>query len=358
MIIFVLILFAVTCIGISVSKKNQFFEDYSSPKNTGAINAVFSVLIFLNHSVGYLDLNGVLDAPYFILFRFLGQFVVATYLFYSGFGIMESYKKKGHNYIKAMPVNRLFKTWYHFAIVVAIYAVISIGIRGIKYKPTHILLAFTGLTALGNSNWYMFVTFVLYILLIVSFFIFKKSKVSAMVLFTVLVVGFSLIEYGAGLGTRWYNTIFCFPAGMFFSLFKPKIDKFFMMNDASWAIGFSICLAGFIIFSSTRYVSIANYNLFAVFGAVTITVLMMKIKIGNSVLSWFSKHIFSFFILQRIPMLLMKHFGFAKNGYIFIIVCFFFTILLAVLFDMLTDKLDALVFKKRKKIKKQSEITV
>ena len=128
MIIFVLILVAIICSGLTVANKNEFYSDYCSPKNTNTVNAIFSILIFLSHAVTYVDLNGAFDAPYFTLRKFLGQLVVITYLFFSGYGIMESIKKKGTLYVKQMPVNRFFKLWYHFAIVIVLYTIVSVGI--------------------------------------------------------------------------------------------------------------------------------------------------------------------------------------------------------------------------------------
>jgi hypothetical protein len=145
---------------IICGKKNEFHIDYCSPKNTNTINAIFSILIFLSHAGTYVKLDGTLDAPYFELRSFLGQLVVVTYLFFSGFGIMESIKKKGMPYIKAMPKNRFFKLWYHFAIVILLYTLVSVGIMGRRYSFSKWILSFIGLKSIGNSNWYLFVTFV------------------------------------------------------------------------------------------------------------------------------------------------------------------------------------------------------
>ena len=40
----------------------------------------------------------------------MGQLVVVMFLFYSGYGIGESYKKKGVNYVQQMPVHRILTT--------------------------------------------------------------------------------------------------------------------------------------------------------------------------------------------------------------------------------------------------------
>ena len=351
MLVFIFILVALICSGLSAAKKNEFYEDYCSKKNTNTINAIFSILIFLSHAVTYVRLDGVLDKPYFEFRSFLGQLVVVTYLFFSGFGIMESIKKKGVDYVKEMPKNRFFKLWYHFAIVILLYTVVSVGVAGKKYTVIHWLLSFTGLKAIGNSNWYLFVTFALYIIVILSFLLFKKSQKVALISVGILCIGFVLLEKEMGLGSRYYNTLLCFPLGMFFSMLKPNIDKLFMKNDIFWFVGFSASVVLFAYFSQNRDNRLLYYILFTFFALAVIVMLLMKVNINNSVLDWFGQHIFSFFILQRIPMILLREFGYNKNGYFFIIVSFFGTVFLSVIFDAFTDTLDSIILNKNKTLK-------
>lgn len=353
MIVFVLILTAVICSGLTVSKKNEFYGDYCSPKNTSTINAIFSILIFLSHAVPYINPTGVLDGPYLDFRAFHGQLVVVTYLFFSGYGIMESIKKKGTAYVKAMPVNRLFKLWYHFAIAVLLFTAVSVGIAQKEYTFSRWLLSFTGLRSVGNSNWYLFATFTLYILVIISFLIFKKSKKAALVCMCVLTVGTVLFEMTVGkskLGITiyFYNTMLCFPLGMVFSMLKPYFDKIFMKNDILWFFGFSASVLLFAYFSQNRNQNFPYYVLFTFFALAVIVFFMMKVNIRSSVLDWFGQHIFSFFIMQRIPMIILTHFGYNKDVNFFIIVSFFGTVFLAVMFDAFTDKLDSIIFKNKK----------
>ena len=352
MIVFVLILTAVICSGLTVSKKNEFYGDYCSPKNTSAINAVFSILIFLSHAVQYIKPTGVLDEPYMDFRAFHGQLVVVTYLFFSGYGIMESIKKKGTDYVKAMPVNRLFKLWYHFAIAVLMFTAVSVGIAHKEYTLSRWLLAFVGLRSVGNSNWYLFATFTLYILVIISFLIFKKSKKAALLCMCLLTVALVLFEMTIGerklgLTIYYYNTILCFPLGMVFSMLKPYFDKIFMKNDILWFFGFSASVLLFAYFSQNRNENFPYYVLFTFFALAVIVFFMMKVNIKSSVLDWFGQHIFSFFILQRIPMIILTHFGYNKDVNFFIIVSFFGTVFLAVIFDAFTDKLDSIIFKNK-----------
>ncbi len=351
MFFFIFVLIAVICSSLTVAKKNEFYSEYCSPQNTNTVNAIFSVLIFLRHAVSYVKLDGVFDNAYLQFDSFFGQLVVVTYLFFSGYGIMESINKKGISYVKAMPVNRLLKLWSHFAIVILLYTAVSVGVSKSHFSVSRWLLAFTGFTSVGNSNWYMFVTFILYIIVIVSFLLFKKSNNLALVCVGVLSVAFVIIEKQADLPYRFFNTLLCFPLGMFFSKLKPYIDKIFMKNDILWFISFTVCITSFAYFSDNRGKRFLYYLIFTFFAVAVIIMLMMKVRIKSTILDWLGQHVFSFFILQRIPMIIFRELGYTTNRYGFIILSFFATVMLAVVFDTLMEKFDRIIFKKRKILK-------
>ncbi len=347
MIIVLIILIAIMCSGLTACGKNEFYQDYCSHKNTTTVNAIFSVLIFLSHAVSYIELNNTFDQPYLDIRKFLGQGVVVTYLFYSGYGIMTSIQKKKYEYVKAMPVNRLLKTWLHFAIIVFMFIIISFVV-GKEYTLKKYLLAFTGYSSIGNSNWYMFVTFALYILVIVGFSLFKKNENLGFVATIILMLGFVYFEKNVmKLDVIFYNTILCFPLGMIFAKVKPLVDKILMKNDIIWTLGICCVFTVFMYFSQNRRESLNHMILFYALIPVFITMLMMKIKINSSVLDWFGNHIFSFFLLQRIPMILLQYAGLNRNSYFFIAVSFFATVVLSTIYDECIGKLDKALFKKK-----------
>ena len=347
MLIVLIILIAVMCSGMTACGKNEFYSDYCSHKNTTTVNAIFSILIFLSHAVSYVDLNNTFDQPYLDIRKFLSQGVVVTYLFYSGYGIMTSIQKKKYDYVRAMPVNRLFKTWLHFAIIILMYIAVSF-IADKDYDLTRYLLAFTGLRSIGNSCWYMFVTFALYILVIIGFSIFRKNDTLGLIATVLLTVGFVYVEKNVmKLDVIFYDTILCFPLGMIFAKIKPFTDKILMKNDIVWTLGLCGIFTVFMYFSQNRRETLNHLILFYALIPVVITVLMMKINIKSSILDWFGNHIFSFFMLQRIPMILLQHFGLSRNSYFFIAVSFFATVVLSTVFDEAMVKLDRLIFRKK-----------
>ncbi len=347
MLIFLVLFFAMLLGKVSVPKKNEFFLDYCSPQNTSSINAVFSILIFLSHAVGYVELGGIFNTPYFDFRSFIGQGVVVTYLFYSGYGMMESIKKKGMDYVKTIPTKRFFKLWYHFAIVVLMYVAVGVA-TGKRYEIKNVLLAFTGYTTVGNSNWYLFVTFATYVIIFISFMIFRNKKILSVAAVFVLTALFIFFEYKIGLPSRFYNTIICLPVGMLFSMAKPYFEKIVTKHDVVWFTLFSGLILVTSYFALNKDESV-NYFIYMVLFVLLIVVTSMKVKVKSSVLDWFGSHIFSFFILQRIPMMILKYLGFNKQPYIFILLCFFATVFLSFIFDEFTDKLDSIIYKPRKK---------
>jgi hypothetical protein len=149
-----------------------------------------------------------------------------------------------------------------------------------------------------------------------------------------------------GLADRFYNTIFCFPAGMLFSLIKPYFDKVIMKNDIIYVLILIAFIFAFNYFSNTRDTNIIHYNLFAIFTVFIIMAITMKVKIGNTILDFFANHVFSFFILQRIPMIILTEFGLNESKYLFITFCFIITVCLSLIFDKCMSKTDKLIYKK------------
>ena len=65
-----------------------FFDDYISADKSQYIKGVFILMVFLSHSLTYIDRA---DLPaidsYYLQFRFyMGQMIVAPFLFMSGYG--------------------------------------------------------------------------------------------------------------------------------------------------------------------------------------------------------------------------------------------------------------------------------
>ena len=184
------------------------------------INGFFVGLVLFSHFNSYVITNSSIDSIYYFIFK-MGQLMVTTFLFYSGYGIYESIKNK-KNYINNFFKNRIVKLFVSVFLAIILYIVLNI-IIGEEYSIKTILLSPIGLTSIGNSNWFIFATFCMYFSVLISFKIFKKDNLSALLLCLILSFGYIFLVMKFLGYSWWVDTILCFNAGMFFSYFKESI---------------------------------------------------------------------------------------------------------------------------------------
>ena len=82
-------------------------DDFISKERCNSIKGIFILLIVLTHSMQYINNSGYeyegidMFVPFFK--NKMGQMVVVMFLFYSGYGVYLSIKKKGKAYVNQMP---------------------------------------------------------------------------------------------------------------------------------------------------------------------------------------------------------------------------------------------------------------
>lgn len=358
MLVYLIIFLMFICSDMKIAEENSFNRNYLNHDSTLAVNGIFVVLVFFSHCTESLDLSGVYDGVYVTLKKSLLQMVVVPFLFYSGFGIMESIKNK-EGYVKSIPKNRFLKVLVHFDIAVLLYLVLQY-LLGQRFGFKRTILALVGWVGVGNSNWYIFVMLVLYIMVFVAFIIpIRKARGSKYILGITVVIILSLfyiwtmIRYEVP--TRFYNTILLFPFGMLYSVGKEKIEKVCMKNDL-WYTG--SCIITFIAYYYCychAKESIVYYSAWGITFMMLVLLFTMKISLKNHMLIWLGKNVFGIYILQRIPMIILKNLNngiYVERKYVFIISCFIATLFITVIFNSILKKVDMLMFKKKSDVSK------
>ncbi len=350
MLIFVLILLMIIISNAQLSCSNEFNTQYCSIEQTNVIKGIFVLLVFLRHGTSYLTLKGGLDAPYLTMDSALGQMIVAMFLFYSGFGMMKSMMKKRFAYVKTLPVKRFLIVVLNFDIAVLLFLIMNICLK-IHFDLKTILLSFTGWKGIGNSNWYMFAIFGLYIIWFVSFYFLRwfDSELSlyiGMVIFTVLSVAFVYWQMQMGQPAWFYNTIIVFALGGWFALLQEKIENIVMKNDYIYLVLAAVVAILCWISYTNKKGSLHEYSVWAVMFTVAVVMITMKLSIKSTALEWVGKRVFSIYILQRIPMIIFVKTGFAmESPYVFLVLAFFITLGISVVFDYFVGKLDQKILK-------------
>ncbi len=351
MILFVLILGMILIRDAKIADSHEFSKEYMSISSTNIIKGVFVLLVLLGHAVTYVKMDGALDATYITLKEHLHQMVVSVFFLYSGYGMMKSILKKRYGYIKGIPLKRFLIVFLNFDIAVGLYLIVW-AILGTTFDIKTILYSLVGWTSVGNSNWYMFAIFGLYILMYVSFIHLrwcgKKGAIYAgTAIFTVLTMLFVLWEIRMGLPNWYYNTMILMPAGCWYALLQKPIEKVVMKNDYSYALAAVVLFVGYWLSYGARWSGgIERYTIWALFFVAVVLFITMKVSFQSKVLCWFGEHVFSVYILQRIPMIVLSRCGLAaQNRYGFIIGVIVITIFLALIFDNLVGKLDKQILK-------------
>lgn len=89
----VLCLVAIICT-YRIKFASEWHSDYMSKEKTTAINGIFVLFVFFRHFTQYIE-YGSYDAIFQRVDSWLGQLIVVSFFFYSGYGGMVSIVKKG-----------------------------------------------------------------------------------------------------------------------------------------------------------------------------------------------------------------------------------------------------------------------
>lgn len=228
--------------------KTGINEKFLEKEQTLPIKGIFVLLVFFRHFRSYVDMDhGILNHLFVMLDSRSSQLIVTMFFFYSGYGIFEQIKKNT-NYIDKFITHRILPTYINFAVCVFIYFLICIiKMKGVFFSAQEIILSFLGWEDyFGNSNWFMFVTFCVYILLYVSFFkIWRKDTLTFnIILFNFLSIGIVYILF-IYKKHYWYNTLLCFNLGIWYSNYRQQLESFFRTSK-NYDIVFCISLISFL----------------------------------------------------------------------------------------------------------------
>ena len=346
MILLYVALLIVCLWGMRLRKPNDGECSYLDKTQTKAIQGVFVVIVLFSHFSSYVTMENRLDEWFVFINNRIGQLMVTMFLFYSGYGIMQSIKRKGEDYVKGFLRHRVMPVYGRFFVSVILFLIVdaALGLLGDTYSLVDCLLAFTAWTSIGNSTWFMFATFMLYAFVFVSFrLLIKKDLKIPLSILTALTLGYILafsllIQRGAW----WYNTILCFPFGMWFSYYLGQVEKI-RKNNKLYAPTFLTMAALFfaLYLLQDRLPFAWGYCLMSLAFTALVILFTMRVAIGNKILNFFGSHVFSIYMLQRLTYIIFE--PIIHNAYLFFIICFTLTICIAVLFDFACDQIARLI---------------
>ena len=82
-------------------------------------------------------------------------------------------------------------------------------------------------------------------------------------------------------------------------------------------------------------------NLYNILFALLIVIITMRLSIQNKILYWLGKNLFGLYILQRIPMIILKHLNVhLSQPYIYVSLCFVLMIIIGGTFNFFTKNIN------------------
>lgn len=345
MSIILTLFFIIFLYGAKIAPKGKFFSDYMSLESSNSIKGIFVIFVFFRHYAQYVTLDSSWDKIFVVINILLGQMIVVAFLFYSGYGLMKSIQSKGMDYLKSIPLQRALRVWLHYAIAVCLFLIAQLSMgRHITLKK--FLGTLVCWDAIGNSTWYILAVVIAYLLTYISFrFCMENHRLAAAILTILTVVTICvLIPVRPG---RYYNTLLVFPLGVWWAIGQEKIDGF-LEKKWSYSLSLILCMLVTVITNSMRNHNVWIYEIAAISFACVGILITKKLSLNNRFIQYAGNHVFSIYILQRLPMLILsKLTAMEESPYAFFIVTFVITIIISYIFDWLIAKLDDVIFERK-----------
>ena len=327
------ILFLLSIININVEGNNNFYYDYMELKNTNSIKGIFVWMIILSHYKSYYKQKK--KYLYRIILKCFGQKMVSLFLFYSGFGIFESIKKKGNKYIKTL-LNKA-KILFIKSQIILLFFLLNNLFLDIKMTLKKYILSIIFKTTIGNSNWFAFTIICFYIYSYISFITFKHNFYILGIIILNIICAFHIyFVYNFYYPNRLYtiDNTFCFIVGFYYSLLKNYLNKIIMKNDITYFLSLSFLILIYYYFYITKK-TILIHLFMNLFFSLIIVLISMKIRFNNEFLNLLNSHSFSIYLLQRIVMRFIYYKQYFKNNEL---IRFFFEFILIILISTIFDK--------------------
>lgn len=219
MFFFVILLAGLLFSSVELSRDNHEFA--FSKNQTQTIKGIFVITIFFSHFCSYVVFDKWFDIPMREYCRWLGQLMVVPFLFYSGYGIFESVKKRGASYVSSFPKKRIIKTLIHFDLAVLLFLVYDVFLAPENISVMKVVTSLVAWDSVGNSNWFVFAILCAYLFSFLAFDLCKGRLIRSLVIITLLCIMYIAIVSRFKDG-YWYDTILAFPLGCLLSLCKNK----------------------------------------------------------------------------------------------------------------------------------------
>lgn len=320
-IILALVAIALLCSKPQFRRNIERDGQYLTRDWTSFVNAIFIAMVVSSHGLHHLPIghHGIfLEKPTQQIIQRVGQLMVTTFFFYSGYGIMLSLLNRGGDkgYARMLIYPRFVKLSFNYILTVLIYFVVQCIIQ----KNIHLLDFLNGLHSnkLGNPTWFIIMTLLSYILTYICYSLIGKKHPDIFILSLSLLLIVAIYEIGKIKPYWWVNTIMCFPAGMLYYLKGEQLEKLLSKTKVPALLyGLLFLIIGQQIYAAgipfNKYIDNLGGIIFAL--GVTFTIGSFTWRKPSRILLWLGgSGLFFIYMFHMLPLKLLVNSG-IKNYY-------------------------------------------
>lgn len=322
-------LVALLVVGMKISKKGEWNEEFMSLRQTKFLQG-FTALLIMCHHLGqktcapwhemYVIVHG-LD-----LFVDYGFYFVGIFLFCSGYGLYKSYKSK-ENYFKGFFKKRVLPIIVTFYAAEYIFIVVRY-LLGENIDTRKLILYLIGFRFANPNSWYLIAAPLFYLIFYLCFKFIKNEKTATLVTSLCIVayiIGGTFIRHNPYwmCGEWWYQSAPMFICGLLFAHNDKKIIAHVKKNYIAYLIISFVLIfilnfvAGILnnkfsyyygeysymkvpLFSMVwrKWVTLIGHILASASFIFFIFIAMLKVKIGNAVLGFMGTITMEFYIIH------------------------------------------------------------
>ena len=334
--------------GSSFAKAGQIKSDYLSLENSNATKGLACIGVFLHHVSQNPAFQNSADIKFF---EPIGFIFVGIFFFYSGIGLLKSWKSKP-GYLDTFFKKRMLPIVIAIYVMNIFYAVFCLVTGYGQMNPVKWILGMLNLIIINDQSWYPIVILIMYA---AFYFAFKKCKKVGNAIFVVFLVAFAQlvlfcvlghfgwwINYGWFKGPQsfatakwyqqicalwfqgewWVNSTLCFVMGLLWAHHEEKLVAFFSKNFWPKFIAVALLMTGGMVLGFYALFNIGYWTEFAGHGVgrldKTVTLIVQQIQLAtflafitvikfkwtrsNKVLAFFSSISLEFYLMQRISL--------------------------------------------------------
>ena len=205
---------------------------YMSIKNTNALKGIMAVIVVISHVYTSSSFQANSSIIEFVFGSLAGYVPVSVFFFLSGYGAMCSFNKKGEQYIRLFPRNRMLPLYLISLVMIAVYSLLNL----IIHKNFSTILFLKSLTLGGTVikyGWYLQTILVLYLVFWLCFSLKIKCN-KRICLFCVSVMVLYVIAFVLDVEPTLYATAPTMLMGVLWAVLADKIDRLINTHFKKW----------------------------------------------------------------------------------------------------------------------------